>query len=127
MAAGAKSSRALPAAALLVALQGAGLLGIAAYYLVGVAVGRASEQRGALVSAALALLAGLALLLVARGLGRARRWARAPALLAQLLVLPVAATPLQGEQVVLGAALLAWALAALVLLLLPAVGAALQD
>ncbi len=127
MAAGAKSSRALPVAALLVALQGAGLLGIAAYYLVGVAVGRASEQRGALVSAVLALLAGLALLLVARGLGRARRWARAPALLAQLLVLPVAATPLQGEQVVLGAALLAWALAALVLLLLPAVGAALQD
>ena len=127
MAAGARSTRALPLAALLVALQGAGLLGIGVYYLVTVAIGQAGEQRGALVSAALALLAGLALLLVARGLGRARRWARAPALLAQLLVLPVAVTPLQGEQVVLGAALLAWALAALVLLLLPAVGAALQD
>lgn len=127
MADGARSTWALPLAALLVALQGAGLLGIGVYYLVTIAIGQAGEQRGALVSAALALLAGLALLLVARGLGRARRWARAPALLAQLLVLPVAVTPLQGEQVVLGAALLAWALAALVLLLLPAVGAALQD
>ena len=127
MAAHAESSRALPVVAFLVALQGVGLLGVASYYVAGVSLGRAAEQRGALVAAALAALAGLSLLLVARGLGRARRWSRAPALLAQLLALPVAVTQLQSGLGLVGGLLLAWALTVLALLLLPAVGAALQS
>jgi hypothetical protein len=58
-------------------------------------LGEASSVRDAELVAAMALLAGGALLFVARGLMRARRWARTPAVLTQVFALVVAWEPLQ--------------------------------
>jgi len=81
----------------------------------------------AVVAALLTLLAGLGLLAVARGLRRARRWARAPALVTQLLALPVAVGLVQGGRWYVGVPLILWALGVLALLFTPAVGEVLED
>jgi len=52
---------------------------------------------------------------------------RAPALVVQLLVLPVAFGLLQGDRAYVGVPLVVWALAVLALLFTPAVAAALED
>ena len=119
--------RAVTVTATLVGLQALGLLGLAAFYLVETALGRADDARGAWITAALAALAGLALLLVARGLRRRRRWSRAPALVTQLFLLPLAVAQLQGGLWAVGAPLLLWALVLLGLLLSPPLGAALSE
>ena len=108
-------------------LQGLGLLGLAVFYLVEILLRRAQEQRVALLTAALAALAGLALALVAWGITRRRRWARSPALLTQVFVALIAWQAVSGGAGVLGVPLLAWALALLALLLAPRVGGALRE
>ena len=122
-----RGSRAVAVAAALVGLQGLGLLGVAVFYLVETALGRAEETRGALITAALAAFAGLAVLLVARGIARGRRWSRAPAIVTQLFLLPIAVAQLQGGLWAVGGPMLLWGLVLLGLLLSPALGAALQD
>ena len=118
---------ALLALVALVAAQGLGLAGLAVFFAVELAVATESSALRAVMAALLTLLGGLGLLLVARGLGRARRWARAPALVTQLLALPVAWGLVQGDRWYVGAPLIGWALAVLVLLFTPAVAGVLED
>lgn len=99
-----------------VALEAALLVVLAAFYVVELAVATAGDVTRALVTAGLALLAGAGLLLVARGLLVARRWSRAPALVTNLILLPVAAGLFQGGLWYVGAPLLAAAASVVVLL-----------
>lgn len=111
----------------LVAAQGLGLAGVAVFFLVELVVATPLSVPRALMAALLTLLGGVGLLLVARGLDRGRRWARAPALVTQLLVVPVGAGLVQGGRWYVGVPLIGWALAVLVLLFTPAVADRLED
>jgi hypothetical protein len=113
--------------AALVAAQGIGLAGLAVFFLVELVVSTPLSVPRAVMAALLTLLAGLGLLAVARGLHRRRRWARAPALVTQLIVLPVGVGLVQGGRWYVGVPLIGWALAVLVLLFTPAVSEALED
>jgi uncharacterized membrane protein (DUF2068 family) len=118
---------ALQVVAGLVGLQGALLVGIAAFYVVELVVATAADVTSALVSAGLALLAGVGLLLVSRGLWRCRRWARSPALVTNLILLPVAVGLLQGGRWYAGVPLLAVAAVVVVLLFSGSVNATLEE
>jgi hypothetical protein len=113
--------------AALVAAQGIGLAGLAVFFLVELVVSTPLSVPRAVMAALLTLLAGLGLLAVARGLHRRRRWARAPALVTQLIVLPVGVGLVQGGRWYVGVPLIGWALGVLVLLFAPAVSDALED
>ena len=117
----------LRACAALVGLQAVGLVAVAVFYLVELVVADTDDAVRALVTVGLALAAGVGLGLVARGLLHRRRWARSPALVTNLLVLPVAIGLLQGGRWYVGAPLLVWALAVLGLLFSPATAAALDE
>jgi hypothetical protein len=118
---------ALQVVAGLVAVQGVLLLGISAFYVVELAVATATDVTGALVSAGLALLSGLGLLQVGRGLFRSGRWARSPALVTNLILVPVAIGLLQGGRWYVGVPLLAAAAIVIVLLFSTSVNATLQE
>jgi hypothetical protein len=118
---------ALVALVALVAAQGIGLVGLAVFFLVELMVASPTSTARAIMAALLTLLAGLGLLAVARGLRHARRWARAPALVTQLLALPVAVGLVQGGRWYVGVPLVLWALGVLALLFSPAVGEVLED
>ena len=89
-------------AAVLVAVEGALLALLGMVYGAGALRGSAETVAGALVGAVLLVLAGVVLVLVARGLRAGRAWSRSPAIAVQLLLaltglsflttLPVAAT-----------------------------------
>jgi uncharacterized membrane protein len=111
----------------LVGLEGAGLVAITVFYVVELVVASASDVTAALVTALLALAAAVGLLLVARGLQRRRRWARSPALVANLIMVPVAVGLLQGGRWYVGLPLLAWAAVVVVLLFSRAVNDALDE
>lgn len=113
--------------AALVALQGVGLVVAAAFYTVELLVATVSDPGRAAVTIVLALLAAAGLMLVARGLARGRRWARSPALVTNVIILPVALGLLQGGVWYVGGPLLLWALTVIGLLLSPAVRGALED
>ncbi|MGE5763142.1 MAG: hypothetical protein ACM3ZF_04430 [Mycobacterium leprae] len=107
-------------AALLIGLEGAVLVGA------GVA-DALSALRGARVEyavpgAVLFVAFGLGLVAAAGGLLRRRRWARAPAVVAQLLALPVGFSLTQSGRTPVGVAVLVVAGLALGLVLSPAVG-----
>lgn len=120
-------ANALQTTAVLVALQGVLLVGIGVFYVVELLVATADDVTRALVSAALAALAGAGLLLVARGLRDARRWARSPALVTNLILVPVAIGLLQGGRWYAGVPLLAAAAAVVVLLFSSSVNATLEE
>jgi NADH:ubiquinone oxidoreductase subunit K len=109
----------LTSCAALVGLEAVGLLAAAVFYVVELVVATEDDAVRALVSAGLALVAAVGLALVARGLRAGRRWARSPALVANLLVVPVAVGLLQGGRWYVGLPLLALAVAVLVLLFHP--------
>jgi len=111
----------------LVLAQGGLLVGIAVFYAVELAVATAADVTRALVSAGLTLLAGAALLQVGRGLLRARRWARSPALVTNLILVPVAVGLLQGGRWYLGVPLIAAAATVVVLLFSSSVNASLEE
>ena len=111
----------------LVAAQGVGLLVVPVFYAVELVVADTADVIGAALTAGLAAVAGAALLAVARGLARAGSWARSPALVTQLLLVPVTSYLLLGGRAVLGLALLGWAAAVIVLLFWPTVSRALQE
>jgi hypothetical protein len=97
------------------------------FFFVELMVASPTSAARAVMAALLTLVAGLGLLMVARGLRRARRWARAPALVTQLLALPVAWGLVQGGRWYVGVPLIGWALGVLVLLFTPAVSEVLED
>lgn len=90
----------LRVAAGLVAAEAASLLILGLVTAVMAFAGNPDEIGWALFLAAMALVSGAVLFVVARGLGRARRWARAPAVLAQLFMIVVAYEPLKQLPVV---------------------------
>ncbi|MFJ5633157.1 hypothetical protein ACIQF5_10940 [Streptomyces goshikiensis] len=94
--AGAAAAAALPgrltAAAVLTALEGLALAGLGVYMLfVGIAGDPDSPQQAETGGVTLLALAALPLI-AARGLRLGRRWSRGPALITQLMALPVAWT-----------------------------------
>ena len=84
-------------AALLVAVEGVvlALLGLG-YGIAGV-VGEPFDRAATLLEAGFTLVAGLLVLLVARGLHRVAGWSRSPAVVVQLLALPVGVGLVQGQ------------------------------
>lgn len=74
---------------------------------------------GVLGEAGLFLVIGLGVLALARGLLRGRFWARTPAIVVQLLMLPVAWSLLTGHRVLIGVVTGAVSLATLALLMCP--------
>lgn len=76
-------------AAVLLTTEAAGVLGLAVLYAVGGLTGDALSRPGALLGATLLVLAAGALLLLARAVDALRGWARSPAVVVQLLALPV--------------------------------------
>ena len=118
---------ALEVVAVLVLVEGGSLVGIALFYVVELAVATATDVTRALVSAGLALLAGLGLLQVGRGLLQARRWARSPALVANLILIPVSVGLLQGDRWLVGVPLLAAAAVVVVLLFSSSVNTTLEQ
>lgn len=111
----------------LVGAQAVGVGGLAGFYLVELFVATAEDRVRAVVAMLLALVAAGGLALVARGLFHRRRWARAPALVTNLLVLPVAFDLARGGRWYVGLPLLVWSLAVLVLLFVRSTDAELQE
>jgi hypothetical protein len=83
-------------AAALVALEGLALTVLGVVYGVAGVVGEPFDRTAALLEAGLAVLVGALVLLVARGLAEVRGWARSPAVVVQLLALPVGVGLVQG-------------------------------
>lgn len=107
------------AAAALEALEGAAALGFGVFVGWETVVGKPLDPATATSVTALALLGGACMLAVARGLLRADRWSRSPAVLTQLFALPVSWSLLQSEQYFFGVPLIVAAVLALGLLLSP--------
>lgn len=118
---------ALTAGAALVGLQTAGLAAAAVFFAVETVVATADDRTRAVLAAVLTLVAAAGLGLVAQGLWRRRRWARAPAVVVNLLVLPVAFDLARGGRWYVGVPLLVWALVVMGLLFAPATDAALEE
>jgi hypothetical protein len=112
--------------AAVVLVEGAVVLAGALYLVVQSGTGDPEDPVSAWLGAGLALVAAAGLLAVGAGLRRRRGWARAPALVTQILLLPVGVPLLQGEQPAVGVPLTLLAVAGLVALLLPATGRALR-
>ena len=101
----------LVVAALVVALEGLVAAGLGIYVGVEAALGRAESLTAALAEAAFGLLIGAGLLWVAwGGLLAAERWGRAPSVLTQIFLIPVAGTLIQSDQPLLGIPLIVVAL-----------------
>lgn len=118
--------RTLLAAAVVVAAEAVLLLAAGAYLVAGSLNGEPADRGGGLAAGALGVLVGGGLGWVARGLVRSRRWSRSPALLWQLLSLPVAWGMVQSRLLIVGVPLLLGALLALAALIAPATGRALR-
>ncbi|MEI5101607.1 hypothetical protein RB200_27720 [Streptomyces sp. PmtG] len=118
---GARPGR-LTAAAALAALEGLALVVGGAYMLVMGLAGDPDNPRQATTGGVTLIVLALLPLLAARGLLRLRRWARGPAIITQIMALPVAWQMLQADSAMIpgGIALAAVAVATLVLLVNPA-------
>lgn len=84
-------------AALLVGVEGFALVVVGFVYGGAGLLGEPYDRLATLLEAALAVLVGVLALGVARGLCRAARWARSPAVVLQLLAFPVGVGLLQGR------------------------------
>ncbi|MBA2894258.1 hypothetical protein [Nonomuraea soli] len=106
-------------AAAVVALEGVIALALGGFVAVNTLLGEATVVTTALAEAAFGLGLGAGLLWVAYGgLLKAERWGRAPGVLAQIFLIPVAGTVLM-ERPAIGVPLIVIALAGLVALLAP--------
>jgi hypothetical protein len=116
---GSRPPSAVRAAAALVGLQGLVGAGFAGYLVLNSGAG-AQGMAAILGEGGIFLLLGVALLAVAGGLFRGRFWARTPAIVVQLLLLPVAYSLLvPSSQILVGAITAVVVLATLLLLLSP--------
>lgn len=117
----------LTAAAVLAALEGLALAAGGVYLLVQGLTGSPDDRRGAVTGGVTLIVLALLPLLAARGLLLRRRWSRGPAVITQILALPVAYNLLQADSVAIpaGIVLAVVAVAGLVLLVSPSTTAAL--
>ncbi|WP_223864448.1 hypothetical protein [Streptomyces sp. 5-10] len=108
-------------AAVLAAAEGVVLLGFGVYVLIMGLTGNPESPQQAEMLGVTVLALALLPLLAARGLWLRRRWSRGPAMITQLMALPVAWTLLQngGALIAAGAATAVAALAVLALLINP--------
>jgi hypothetical protein len=120
-------SSTLPLAALIVAVQGLAVLTLGFALLMNSVVGNPDSLVGAIFIGVLAAMGGAGLLLCAWGLRRRRRWSRSPALVWQLLMIPVGWYQVQGGLRWLGLSLVGVSALGALLLLVPATTQALQD
>jgi hypothetical protein len=117
----------LRAACALIGLEALALLGTAGFLFVDSVAGDPDSVAGALLIAAAALLGGVALGFCAHGLWRLQPGARTPAVVLQLLALPVSYTmAFQAGRYGYGGPILVAALAVLYLLFTPPVRAVLD-
>jgi hypothetical protein len=112
----------LGAAAGLAALEGLALCGAGVYLLVLGATGSPDDRQQAITGGITLILLALLPLLAARGLLKLRKWSRGPAVITQILALPVAWNLLQADSLLIpgGIALAVVAITVLVLLVNPA-------
>jgi hypothetical protein len=96
-----------------VAVEGLSLVVLGLVYGAAGVAGDPFDRTATLLEAGLAVLAGVLVLLVARGLSEVRGWARSPAVVVQLLALPVGYGLVQGEVWVAAVPVLGLALAVL--------------
>jgi hypothetical protein len=108
------------AAGLTVAVEGVALTVGGCVLLVLAATGRPHSRAVALFAGALALVGGLLLVLLARGLSSARRWARTPVLLLNLLAVPIGIGLVQAGRLAVGVPLSVVSASVVVLLFVPA-------
>src|SRR5690606_20599860 len=116
---GAARPRRITAAAALLGLQGLVVAGFGVVLLVRLVTNRPEQVVSAATLAVTVLVLSLLPLVAARGLWLSRRWSRSPALVVQLMVLPVAWQLVQrdGVLLVVGLAVGATAIAVLGMLL----------
>ena len=112
----------LTAAAALAALEGLALVTGGGWMLVLGLTGDGDDRQQAVTGGVTVILLALLPLLAARGLLLRRSWSRGPAVITQIMALPVAYSLLQADSVAIpaGIALAVVAVAALVLLVNPA-------
>ena len=103
-------------AAALVALEGLALVVLGVVYGAAGVLGDPFDRTATLLEAGLAVLVGGLVLLIARGLADVRWWARSPAVVVQLLALPVGYGLVQGRVWIAAVPVLGLALAVLFLL-----------
>jgi hypothetical protein len=116
----------LTIAAVIVGLQGTGLLALGVYLIESGLFGSPDSVSVAITTGLLAVVGGLALLAVAYGLIKIRVWSRSPAILWQLLTIGVAWYQLQAGLGELGIPLIVTAAITVVLLLTPSATNALE-
>ncbi|GAA2591246.1 MULTISPECIES: hypothetical protein [Streptomyces] len=111
----------LTAAAALAALEGLALVVGGAWMLVGGLTGHPDDRTSALTGGVTLIVLALLPLLAARGLMHRRGWSRGPAVVTQIMALPVAYNMLRADSLAVpaGAVLGVMAVAALVLLVNP--------
>ena len=112
-----QSSRVLPVAASIVAVEGVALVALALSYVGLILVGDPHNRGLALFGAALGLAFGVGLFLASRGLRKGRRAAYSPILLAQIIAIPVGIGLVQGHRALIAVAVLVPSAVVLVLLL----------
>jgi hypothetical protein len=100
----------LAVAALVTAAEGLVALVLGGYVAVQTVVGEPSDLVTSIVVAAFGLMVGAGLLWVAWGLFTAQRWGRSPAVLAQILAIPVSITLIQSDRLLWGIPLIAAAI-----------------
>ncbi|MFE0642549.1 hypothetical protein ACFW2Y_13180 [Streptomyces sp. NPDC058877] len=112
----------LAAAAVVAGIEALGLLAGGAYMLVNSLTGTPEDLTGAVIGAVTLLALGLIPLAAARGLWTRRSWSRGPAVITQILALPVAWQMLQANSALIpvGVVLAVLAVTGLVLLVSPA-------
>ncbi|MFP3988012.1 hypothetical protein U9R90_10990 [Streptomyces sp. E11-3] len=117
----------LTAAAVLAALEGIALVVLGVYMLVDGLVGESANTRSAVTGGLTMIVLAAIPLVAARGLLNRRSWSRGPAIVIQLLALPVAWQLLQVDSVLIpgGIGLAVVAVTTLVLLLSPTTARAL--
>lgn len=118
-------ARTLRGAVLLVLAQATALAAITAFLIYADLTQRVAAARMALSVTGYALLMTALFLLVGVNLARRRRWARGPAIVIELLQVPIGLSMLSGGLPVVGAVVLVSSLAGAVLLLAPPTRAAL--
>jgi hypothetical protein len=109
-----RPSRAALIAGLLTVVEGLILLAFAGFYVYEIALGAEDSLTTALTSAALIVIFGVALLVVARAWLRGQRWPRTPTLVWNVLLLPVAWSLRDSDQTLIAAGIAALAVASIV-------------
>jgi hypothetical protein len=109
----------LSAAAAIEALEGVVVLAIGLYVGIEAIAGSPNDLVSAIVLALMAVGAGVGIVAVGRGLWRARRWGRAPALITQIFAVIAAVSLIQSDRQAIGGVLVALAVVAAATLLSP--------